>query len=903
MRKQIGLVWESGRVYTWIGLAAAMLLAGLTAACGFAGGGVGGGGGGGGGGGNAACQTVPAGQARATKISSQSQALLGRSAESKVGDYKLQNSKVAVVIKNSASSTVFLPFGGYPVDVVPTDAEGCPLPQDSFGEMGTLVGNLDFSDLNNVSLRGFAPETIQVLKDGSDGGNAVVRVTGTDIPIPIIETGLLLIVPGKEFSTPMGLDLQNDYVLAPDSNTLEIQTTVTNPLGGDSINIGLADGFLFGDGMSTNYPNATYGNIAGYTVFVDIKFLTSSNGAISYGYGLNGDHLMTSVDIQNVTPALDQTLIDTPIHLLPGQSGLFSRRLVIVAGGANAVAQEFYPMWGFSVEPFFGMVVTQGTGEPVEGANVEVRTNDADQTYITTFTTDADGFFIGVLPAGTYNAFVSKANRSGAGPIALPRPFNYGMTFTVGAPGRVTYDIRDQTGKNIPAKLTFYQGLWPANYIFTANGQGTQDFPPGTYDVSISRGPEYTVSWWRQLVVTAGGEAEVRATLERVVDTAGFVAAEFHIHCEPSPDSDFPLAQRIASLVDEGVEFVCSTDHEVVTNYWPYIRSLGVADKIYAVEGEEISSPVLGHFNGIGMTWDPRMRGNGAIDWFLLSPQQVFDLAREHGADIVQCNHPLDTDDGYLNQIKFNPLTGLAEETDPMILGLLPGTDFVTFDFDSIEIFNGGTKDQVFYDPGNPEESGIVRHWFTLLNLGHRITGSGTSDSHRPSRPPGFGRNIIESSTDDPAKINPQELLDNFKAMRSVVSGGAFIRFTVDNTGLGRTVTDTDGMVDLKIQVQSPDWVDVTKIAIFQNCNLIQTIDVTDQSPIIKYEGQLSVPVAVDSWFVVFAAGQNSLYPVAPDLDWQAPRAITNPIYVDRDGNGHFDAPGIIPCNWDGSPF
>jgi len=879
--------WRGARLYLML----ALIVPVMAAACAFSGEDSSGA--------AAVCQVVPAGQARALRITAPAGLILGPGAESRIGDYKLQNARVAVVIKNPASSTAFLPFGGYPVDAVPTDERGCPLPDDRFGEMGTLLGQLDFSDLTKIILRGFDPDTIQILNNGSNGQDAVVRVHGTDIPIPIIETGLLLLFPDKGFSLPMNLEVQTDYVLAPDSSALQMVTTVLNPLDADSVTIVGADGFLFGDGMTTNSPNADTGSAAGYEISTDIKFLTSSNGHITYGYGLDDNHLIATITIQSVTPALDQDLLAAPIHLLPGESATLSRRLVIVAGDANAADQEFYPLWGITAEPFFGMVVTENTGEPVPGAVVEIRTDDADQTYVTDFTADQDGFFIGMLEDGIYTALVSAEARTTVA-VSLPRPFNYGYTFTMSAPGSVTWDVRDISGNNIPAKLTFFQGPAIANYIFTPTGQGSQAILPGIYDVSISRGPEHTVSWWYNLIVPAGGDAMVRATLERVVDTQGFVAADFHFHAAPSPDCDMPLTDRLATLLAEGVEFFSSTDHEVITDYRPVIKAMGVADRISAVFGEEISNPILGHINAYSMNWDPRMRANGAIDWFLLSPQEIFDLARDRGATIVQINHPRDEEDGYLTAMLFNRATGVNDETNPMRLGLLPGTPILSFGFNAMEILNGGSKDQIFFDPANPNTTGSLRDWFTLLNLGHRVTGVGNSDSHRTSRPPGYGRNMIQSSTDDPGKVNPRELLDNLAAQKSVVSGGAFIRFTVDNAGLGQTVTDTDGAVNLAIQVQSPDWVDVTKVVVFSNCSVIQTIDVTDQSPVVKYQGAITANITQDAWFVVMAIGDNTLYPVAPEIDYQAPRAITNPIYVDYDGNGSFDAPGIIACT---SPY
>jgi len=867
----------------------AMIMAGLTAACGFDHDGNPPG---------AKCQVVPGGQARALKITAPSELILGHSAESRVGDYKLQNAKVAVVIKNPASSTAFLPFGGYPVDAVPADEQGCPLPDDHFGEMGTLVGNLDFSKPENISLRGFSPDAISIISDGSRGGNAVIRVRGTDVWIPIIETGILLLLPDKGFSVPMNLEVQTDYILAPDSNALEMVTTVVNPLDADSITVSCADGFLFGDGMTTRYPNAGVGDIAGYTVFTDIKFLTSSNGQFTYGYGLEDKHLMTSITIQAFTPALDQT---PPIHLLPGESTTFSRRLVIMPGDANAMAQEFNPLWGITVEPFFGRVVTKNTGEPVPGAVVEILTRDLARTYVTEFSADQDGFFIGALSAGIYSAMVRAEARPSIGPIPLSQPFGYGQTFVMRAPGRIAYDVRDETGKNLPAKLTiFYQSGSIMNHIVTATGQGSELILPGTYNVAVSRGPEYTVSWWYNLLVPAGGEVKVRATLQRVVDTTGFVAADFHIHAEPSPDCDIPLSERIASCLAEGLEFVSSTDHEVVTDYRPTIQAMGVANLITAVFGEEVSSPVLGHFNAYSLDYNPLFRGNGALEWFLLSPQEIFDTLYARGAAIVQMNHPRDEEDGYLTAMLFNRSTGVNDELNPMRLGLLPGTTILSLEFNAMEIENGGSKNQIFFDPANPNETGALRDWFTLLNLGHRVTGVGNSDSHRLDRPPGFGRNMILSSTDDPGKLNPQELLDNLAHQRSIVSGGAFIRFTVDGTGLGETVTDTDGEVSLAIQVQSPPWADVTKVVVFANCSVVQTIDVTDQNPIVKYDGAITANILQDTWFVVMAIGDGNLSPVNPEFDATAPRAITNPIYVDWNGDGHFDAPLIIPCT---SPY
>ncbi|HUT54778.1 MAG TPA: hypothetical protein VM658_15410 [bacterium] len=74
------------------------------------------------------------------------------------------------------------------------------------------------------------------------------------------------------------------------------------------------------------------------------------------------------------------------------------------------------------------------------------------------------------------------------------------------------------------------------------------------------------------------------------------------------------------------------------------------------------------------------------------------------------------------------------------------------------------------------------------------------------------------------------------------------------------------------------------------------TVPVVDQTPVVKYDGVVQLKPSRDTWYVVMAMGVQDLFPVAPGFDDGVPRAITNPIYVDTDGNGIFDAPGIIPC-------
>ncbi len=94
----------------------------------------------------------------------------------------------------------------------------------------------------------------------------------------------------------------------------------------------------------------------------------------------------------------------------------------------------------------------------------------------------------------------------------------------------------------------------------TPDGKGRLRVKPGTYDILISRGPEYEVERQRSVAIPAVDSAQgvsltVRAMLRRVVDTAGFVSGDYHQHTQGSIDSPVPLRQRVIENMAEGVEF------------------------------------------------------------------------------------------------------------------------------------------------------------------------------------------------------------------------------------------------------------------------------------------------------------------------------------------------------------
>ncbi len=224
---------------------------------------------------------------------------------------------------------------------------------------------------------------------------------------------------------------------------------------------------------------------------------------------------------------------------------------------------------------------------------------------------------------------------------------------------------------------------------------------------------------------------------------------------------------------------------------------------------------------------------------------------------------------------------------------------------------------------------GQVDDWFTLINLGHRIPGLANSDSHdRSSIESGCPRNFVQSDTDNPADLDDQAIADAVKAGHSFMSSGPFVRFWINDpaTGIGDQLTDTDGTVSLHIEVEAASWMKVDRVEIYQDGTLIG-VETNLDDGVVRLVEDKDVAVDKDSWFVISVMGDDDMAPLfssveIPPIQLQDvviealstvpsvaslldpaipiprsgavfPYALTNPIYVDADGDGEWTAPGI----------
>jgi len=585
-------------------------------------------------------------------------------------------------------------------------------------------------------------------------------------------------------------------------------------------------------------------------------------------------------------------------------------------------------------------------------------------------------------------------------------------------------------GSQLPTELG---GHWPVDGVTERHYVGPSgesfELPAGVYEVIASRGIEYSID--RSYVeLKAGRHTRLIAHVNRVVDTAGFISADFHVHGANSPDSAVPSAVRVMSFAGEGVELLTSTDHDMLTDYQPTLRVLGLEPWLTTQNGVESSPLMLSHFLGfpmdIDMTQPQQMPSKTRWDWYARDPQSIMTKIRSNGTlggeqdAVVLLAHVYD----YFNYYELNSYNLEAEGNalfalaDPIL-----DAQYFSGEFDGFEIANGKSQDYIrkptvaemrgynvalqalverlqsgaldlasfskehqslgrqvigqmlsrtpaeqdaFMDATQgvdcscmpaascaveaPDQApcleprGVVEDWFRMANSGIFRTGVANSDTHDLWEiEAGMPRNYVVSPTDSPVQIDHDTIDNNVLAGQVVATYGPFIRFTVDDQGVGSEVT-ASGSVRLSVEVQSPTWFDVDRVEIYRNGRLLRIVQactaegqsdciVSPNTQVKNLHLVFDDEPAQDSWYAVAAMGINgrdlspvyssqplarlgfnetvdslgSILPVdigggsmvEPSVYPVLPYAITNPIRVIMDGDGQFTPPSGRRPRWE----
>lgn len=953
--------------------------------------------------------------------------ITGPSAQGLVGDYFLANDRIRVVVQQPGRTISPMPYGGNIIDM---DFVDQPV-GDSFGKVGLfmLTGRTaKFTDA-------------EVVRDGAAGGPAVLRFRGADVLddyVNVVGLGGIagIIDPALLPDTQLGLKLAVTYILNPGESHVRTVFTFYNPSGAE---VSTSWGTLSetGGALLLYHPGMGYGTLSVATLLTGnppmVEYLVQQGPGVSYGIipqrGADGVPHGVAFPVTGV--AIE--LYDMPERLSPFQPSGLSVVLPPQQGQSREVAVAIARGGADGIERLVRTELTKEALRTVKGVLRGTTAGESIQigvlrdglkapyngiTGIAVQGLAGETPFTTQLVPGSYQLLAEGGGRRRSAPISVQVGAGdvEAPPLVLPAPALLSYKIVDETGAALPGKVTVlgqspepivaltspyeldaydnpHRGIVVVRHSLAGtSGEGSRFDQPiallaGDYRVVVSRGPEY--SRFEQRITLAAGESkQVSAVLQRVVDTSGYLACDFHQHTLNSPDSQVPLEDRVVTNLSEGVEFVSTSDHDFISDFKPVIKALGADRLMDSVPGSEITPFAYGHFIAWPFTPDPLSPNGGSFDWgggeeLDIAPAGIFRGARARGAQVVQINHPRAfprTTFDFLYHFDRAELafdwsartfsaTRAAMKLSPLQLGLPEDAEVFSPTFDALELWNGTRYGQGPRDrDGERRDTALDRmlfDWMNFLSFGFTPTATGNSDTHGRLIPTGTPRTLVRVPNDGAAALQggvgadvARTMLGQGGAPRDVVvTNGPMLRFYSGSEaqgGIGRTLTPTAGKLKLVVEAQAAEWSPLDTLEIFANSTFdapkASDITLAPMVPVVcfstamlsercrgalysgtvtevrttlapgqvrlSYKLEVEVEVAKlltrnragargqDLWLVARAFGDRALYPVlASGLDEATPlsailagdplldtgvfpMALTNPIYVDVDGNG-----------------
>jgi hypothetical protein len=803
---------------------------------------------------------------------------------------------------------------------------------------------------------------------------------------------------------------------------------------------------LVGDFIATTGPEVSYGIVAA----------EPSDPARNYPYGTGqfADAQPHSVHVPFVASAFTGVFASVPPPLLPndGQPGgedefTFKRYLIVGTGDVASIGQVAYELLDVPTGELTGRVLEDTTSTAVEGAWV-IAIDDQGRK-LTQCTTDANGRFRARLPPGDYRLVVNSEGRkiTDPRPVTITRGASSFVDLIVPTHARLTVTIVEPGVGRVPAKITLvgnydaaHAGDDPKSFLFdlslgegwrhtdlvpddandpqtrryiethdyTSDGATTLVARPGRYRVFVGRGLEYT-RFEADVELVAGATATIEAPLRRVVDTTGYIGADFHLHSIYSLDSFAKLDDRVTAYAAEGMEYAVSSDHNFVTDYGPTIARKGMERWLGSAVGLELTTIDRGHYNGFPLRFEegePEPDGEGgytntiasrtfgSFNWAGVGMDEIFSSMRALGRRtapgseelqpvIVQVNHPRGGIGGYFDVYGLNSETLTPEGRGGLFA---PRTDqhpefapeAFSWSFDAMEIINGKrnewlhdfrvppgvTVDPVSCCPVTPGEvfrelgsfecdaevrdctctpadtqaqvdaglcatgrvvyPGVVDDWLQMTRAGLRVTATANSDTHSDSSEAAWPRTYVRVPDDRPRLVTADDVVTGLTSGDVTLSLGPFVLARVGSVGLGGVADASAGRVTLDVEVRTAPWITVDRLLVHTGEGRAADVVIpADAGDVWTTQVELDVPR--DGFVVVEVSGAQNLFPsllpdeqppvrfedalnaiggsiglgsnpdaLFPELIKPArPLAITNPIWLDADGDGQI-TPSIV---------
>jgi hypothetical protein len=783
----------------------------------------------------------------------------GPNAVGRPGDLLLENDEVVFVIDQLGSSAGFAESGGNLVDAADAHAR-----KDELGQMFTYFGTFPRQGVYDTLASG----------TGADG-SAWAEAKGREL-------------------YEARLAVTTRYTLHAPDRALLLETTIENlgdapvelPSVGDAIQWGGAEKIAPGKARGFKGPSSGpyVGGVGRFTSYA----VTSTEGDVE---AVSGGSWTDTAVRKNTKLAPREKLAYARIFVVGERADTSSlvAELAMAAGQpVGAVKLDVHPGLPHTVihltpeggsegltlgEPFEGMLpVGRYTIAPLVAAT-RAAAGDSGPTPIGPIDVKADAVAGATVPSEPA-ASLEVQCRDAAGPM----------------PCKVTVEGRSGTGTPDPDFGPRHAAGPAGNQVTDADGTVVVALRPGSYHVTASRGPEYAL---------AGGDVDLAPrdtkslvlSPSRVVDTAGYLACDFHQHTMLGADAPVSTVDRVVSNAAEGLEVAVASEHNVVADLAPLVREMHLEGALVEIAGDELTTDASrkpwGHANVWPLAADPGKPRGGAPPVRDRTAHELFEALRSGsagpagaGADFVlQINHPRTGVTGYFDQLKFDRARGEGTE---------PGYDPA---FDALEVWNGRNVDA---------RPAVIDDWRALLRTSHPVTATADTDTHGiVGQEAGYPRTMVRVDDDGHLAAwdasRTADLVRGVKVRRDVVlTNGPMLRVTANGAPIGGIAKGR--VVTVKVHVECAPWIEVDTVRVMRAREGAADAD-KEPSKAVTLAPTKSGARAADAVFVVRADADDALFvvasgkrPMAPVLAGDpkeiAPWAMTGAIWVDADGDG-----------------
>jgi hypothetical protein len=561
------------------------------------------------------------------------------------------------------------------------------------------------------------------------------------------------------------------------------------------------------------------------------------------------------------------------------------------------------------------------TVKRVEPDNLQSPLAEEPKLY-TIIQTDLDGRYETRLPAGLYAIVPGEVARPVPGRLTelarVAKDQTTERNVLLGDVGQMFVRVVDDaTSRPMAARLRLTPiaptpnvnfGIVESNrryldYVQIDEAGSTVTLPAGLWTINAYRGPEYdAVELTAQAVphrpaIDDAPELHPETyelRLKRSCPTPGWQSLSVGLMTDATPGCMLTARDAVRMADIEGLEWVVSGDFETITDLEPVIRDLGLEGRLRSMRGFRTMLPAhpewgpLMVFPVAADAPDPRLARK---DWAALETtgEWLAALRKNYPGALIQADLPwTPSGRGYFAQGETNPLVAVWETK--------PGIDL---SIDLVNLVPARAKSDVKM---------MNSFWNTLLMRGLRI-GASVSEPGRMAMggQPGYPRLLVHVHEDDPARVTPETIVKNLRALHVQVTTGPFVELVADGLLPGdRSAANPE--LEVRLRVSAANWIDVKDVALnkegaFHAARTSNSDAAYPQrwpDPIdteLKFETfgprLLRLSDEKDTLLGALSLGFEPLTPAVPSVDSAAesiyPLAIIAPIAYDGNGNGQYD--------------